>query len=118
MQVVLWGLVVAFVATIFIAWGAGSTLQKNASDPNVVAKVGDQKITYDEFNKIYQPQLDRLYSIVGETPSADQLTNLKKHILDTLIDNAVLTQTDAKLGVTVSDEELATALQHEPYFLD
>ncbi len=118
MHVVLWGLVVAFVATIFIAWGAGSTLQKNMVDPNVVAKVGDQKITYDDFNKVYQPQLDRLYNMVGETPSADQLANLRKHILDSLIDNAILEQTASKLGISVSDEELAAALQHEPYFAD
>lgn len=118
MHIVLYGLVAAFVATIFIAWGAGSTLQRNAVDPNVVAKVGDQKITYDEFNKVYQPQLDRLYSMVGESPSPDQLTNLRKHILDSLIDNTILEQTAAKLGISVSDEELAAALQHEPYFVD
>jgi peptidyl-prolyl cis-trans isomerase D len=118
MQVILWGLVIAFVATIFIAWGAGSTLQKNRTDPNVLAKVGNEDITYVDFNKIYQPELDRLYKIQSEAPSSDQLANLKKNVLESLIDNTIMTQTAKKLGVSVSDEELAAALQHEPYFND
>jgi peptidyl-prolyl cis-trans isomerase D len=118
MKIILWGLVVAFVATIFIAWGAGSTLQKNRMDPNVIAKVGTQEITYADFNKIYQPELDRLYKIQSEAPSSDQLENLKKNVLDSLVDNTIMTQTAKKLGVNISDEELAAALQHEPYFND
>jgi peptidyl-prolyl cis-trans isomerase D len=118
MHVILWGLVIAFVATIFIAWGAGSTLQKNSADPNVIAKVGSQDITYADFNRIYQPELDRLYNVQGEAPTSDQLTNLKKHVLDSLIDNTIMSQTAQKLGIVISDEELASILQNEPYFKD
>ncbi len=118
MQIVLWGLVVAFVATIFIAWGAGSTLQKNTTDPNVVAKVGKETITYSELDKIYQPQLDRLYNTLGEAPSADQIASLKKRSLDSLIENSIMSQTAKKLGVSISDEELAASLQRLSYFKD
>jgi peptidyl-prolyl cis-trans isomerase D len=118
MQIVLWGLVVAFVATIFIAWGAGSSLQRNTTDPNVVAKVGKDNITYSDLDKIYQPQLDRLYNTLGEAPSADQIASLKKRSLDSLIENSIMSQTAKKLGISVSDEELAASLQRLSYFKD
>jgi peptidyl-prolyl cis-trans isomerase D len=118
MQIVLWLLVVAFVATIFIAWGANSTLLRNNADPNVVAKVGSENITYSDLDKVYQPQLDRLYNTLGEAPSSDQIASLKKHALDSLIENSIMSQTAKKLGISVSDEELAASLQRLSYFKD
>jgi peptidyl-prolyl cis-trans isomerase D len=118
MQVVLWGLVVAFVATIFIAWGAGSSLQRNNTDPNVVAKVGNENITYSDLDKVYQPELDRLYNTLGEAPNTDQIASLKKRALDSLIENSIMSQAAKKLGISVSDEELAASLQRLSYFKD
>jgi len=118
MQIVLWGLVVAFVATIFIAWGAGSSLQRNNNDPNVVAKVGSETITYSDLDKVYQPELDRLYNTLGETPNTDQIASLKKRALDSLIENSIMSQNAKKLGISVSDEELAASLQRLSYFKD
>ena len=118
MKIVLWGLVIVFLSFIFIQWGANSSLQKNNNDPNVVAKVGNETITYSDLDKVYQPQLDRLYNTLGEAPSADQISSLKKRALDSLIENSIMSQTAKKMGINVSDEELAASLQRLQYFKD
>src|SRR5258708_3687574 len=81
MQVVLWFLVVAFVATIFLAWGMKFQRTNNA-DPNLLAKIGDDRITDSDLQRVFQPQLDRLYSVRKEPPSSEELTDLKKRVLD------------------------------------
>ncbi len=117
MQIVLWLLVLAFVSSLFLYWGM--KFQKNDNkDPNVVASVGDNTISYSDLNKIYQPALDRLYSSQNQNPTSDEMNKLKTKVLDTLIDNALLEKTAKDLKIGVSDEELAASIQHQPYFAD
>lgn len=117
MQVVLWTLVFVFVAFIFFSWGAKFT-SGNRKDPNLLAKIGDAQITYSDFNKVYQPALDKLYNAKNESPNSNEIQRLKGEVLDNLIDQAVLQQAAQKLGVNVPDEELMASIQRQPYFLN
>ncbi len=115
-QVVIWSVIFAFVATIFFAWGM--KFYGNQTDTrNLAAQVGETRITYTDFNKAYQPVSDRLYRS-GQTPSPDEVKSLKTQVLDSLIDNTILEQEAHKLGLSVTDDEVIAAVQHEPYFLD
>jgi peptidyl-prolyl cis-trans isomerase D len=117
MHVVLWMLIFAFVVG-FLFLAVGTKYQGiNEKDPNLVAKVGDQKITYDELNQIYQPTLNRLYSSSDQNPDPTEINQLRQEVLDQLIDNSILNQTAQKLGITVSTEEVAASIQRMPYFL-
>lgn len=119
MHFVLWFLIVAFVATIFLFWGAGRSQRALLSDGvDYVAKVGDEKITYSDFQKAYQPQKDQLANLHKEEPSVEETTALRQRVLDTMIDNSILKQTAEKLKVSVTDEEIVAILQREPYFAD
>jgi peptidyl-prolyl cis-trans isomerase D len=117
MHIVLWMLIFAFVVGfVFIA--VGTKYQGvNQNDPNLAAKVGDDKITFDQLNQIYEPALNRLYSSSGQTPSQEEITELRQEILDQLINTSILNQTADKLRVSVSTEEVAAVIQRESYFM-
>jgi peptidyl-prolyl cis-trans isomerase D len=117
MHIVLWILIFAFVVGfVFIA--VGTKYQGlNQTDPNVVAKVGKEKITFDELNQIYEPAVNRLYSSSGQTPSQEEITELRQEVLDQLINTSILNQTADQLRITVSTEEVAAVIQRQPYFL-
>jgi peptidyl-prolyl cis-trans isomerase D len=116
MHVVLWILIFAFVVG-FVFFAVGTKYQGlNQSDPNLAAKVGDEKITLDQVNQLYEPALNRLYSSSGESPSQEELTQLRQEILDQLVDTSILNQTAAKLKIGVSTEEVAAVIQRQSYF--
>ena len=117
-QFIIWGVIAAFVGIIFFAWGMKYTGAGSQRDPNLVAQVGDIRITTSDFDNTYRPALDKLYSTKGETPSSSEIEKLQQEILDRLVDEAILEQTAQKLGVVVSNDELAASIQRQPYFMD
>jgi peptidyl-prolyl cis-trans isomerase D len=117
MQVILWGLLVAFLFTIFVAWGMKYTGVGADKDPNLLAQVGGTQITFTEVENASQRDLDRLYA-EGENPSNETISALRQEALDHLIDQAILENAGKKMGISVSTEELAADLQREPTFMD
>ncbi len=117
MHIVLWILIFAFVVGfVFIA--VGTKYQGlNQTDPNVAAKVGKEKITFDQLNQIYDSAVNRLYSSSGQAPSPEEMTELRQEVLDQLINTSILNQTAEKLRITVSTEEVAAVIQRQPYFM-
>jgi peptidyl-prolyl cis-trans isomerase D len=119
MHVILWMLVAVFVSFIFFSFGMRFTSSGSKVDSNLyAAQVGDGGVTRVDFNKAYQPVLDKLYASKEEGPTAEETKNLQEEVLDNLIDDVVLEQTAQKLGISVSDEELAGTIRREPYFAD
>src|SRR5579883_2524969 len=117
MHVVLWFLVAVFVGSVFFVFGMKYTAG-NKTDPNLVAKVGDGGITRGEFNKAYQPILDKIYAAEPEGPTSGETQHLQEQVLNSLIDDLVLETTAQKLNISVSDEELAATIRRQPYFTD
>lgn len=113
MQAILWGLVVAFVATIFLAWGMD--LRLSSRDPNVIAKVGGVPVTYTEFLNLYRPALERL-SAGGAEPAESLRARLQEHTLERLLDRAVLRREAEALGLEVGVKEVADSILREPVF--
>jgi len=117
MHVVLWFLVAVFVGSIFFVFGMKYTAG-NKNDPNLVAKVGDDGVTRAEFNKAYQPLVEKIYAAKPEGPTAEETQRLQQQVLDSLIDNLILESTALKLNISISDEELAATIRRQPYFMD
>ena len=117
MHFILWMIVFVFVVGIFFVFGMKSKGFED-HDPNLVARIGETIITYSDFNKTYQPALDKLYRAKEDTPNASEIKKLKDQVLERLVDEAILEQTGQKLGITVPDEELVGWLQRQNYFLD
>ncbi len=120
MQIVLWTLLVVFlVGGVFFGFGMRYSSLNGKYDSSVdAAKVGDEAITREEFSKAYQPVIDKIYAAEPQGPTSDETQRLQQQVLNSLIDDAILGQTAQKLGISVSDEELAASIRREPYFAD
>ncbi len=118
MKVVLWLLVVVFVGFIFLAWGMQVTGIGSPKDPNAVARVGKTVITQAEFNDRYQPVYEQLSGETDGALSDDSVKDLRRQVLDSLIDDVLTFQTADRLGIRVSNEEVAESIRSDRYFMD
>ena len=99
----------------FIFWGVG-TVDKNTAV--IVAEVGKEKITLDEYGASYDRAREfyRNISKGAFTEEMEKQLNLKQKVLDSLVDEMVLLAEAKKMGIRVSDEELEEAIINDPAF--
>lgn len=117
MQVILWLLIAAFVIG-FLFLAGGRWFMRETRDPNTLAQVGDQTITYVEFNEAYQQNYDNLFGRTEIEPTEEQTKHLRQQVLDQLIDNAILARAAKNLGVSISMDDVANMIQRSQYFMD
>ncbi len=73
--------------------------------PNVVAIVNDQPIFQEALEKQLR-HLQKAMEASGEKPDPQTLEQMRRQVLEGLIDQAIMEQAAARLGVKVSPEEL------------
>lgn len=113
--VTIWISVIAFVGAGFVGWGS---YDFNTDRSNSVAKVGDEKISYDEFNLKYS-QLFNYYSQLNNgnyTQEQAKKDGLDTQAINELIQEKLLLSYAKTLGLSVSDEEIAYDLAHQKIF--
>ncbi|MCV3384542.1 peptidylprolyl isomerase [Campylobacter lari] len=113
--VTIWISVIAFVGAGFVGWGS---YDFNTDRSNSVAKVGDEKISYDEFNLKYS-QLFGYYSQLNNgnyTQEQAQKDGLDTQAINELIQEKLLLSYAKTLGLNVSEEEIAYDLAHQKIF--
>ncbi len=112
--VTIWISTIAFVGAGFVGWGA----YKFGSSGDVIAKVGDIKITLKEFQDYYSTLYEsyaRMYGGNFDQQKAKEL-GLQKQVLDTLVTEALLLNLAKDLGLTVLDEEVVAKIASLPEF--
>lgn len=88
----------------FFVWGCG---QWGGGLPeNVLARVNQEQITVDEFNREFK----ELISEPGKEAKESNLVDLKQAYLDQVIERKILVQEARRLGIKVSQEELNQAI--------
>ena len=99
-------------------WGITDYVQDRPAPDTVVATVGDQSIRADALQQVLQPALERLRAQFGASLEPQQVKQLG--ILDTLlnqlIDQSLLDQQTARLGLEVSDATIRSAIYDNPAF--
>jgi peptidyl-prolyl cis-trans isomerase D len=100
----------------FIFWGVGTV--DNTSSGGIVAEVGKQKITQEEYYRAYDNTFKFYKDLYKEKfdEEAQKKLKLKDTVLDSLIGNRVLLLAASENGIKVSDEELNEAITNEPAF--
>jgi len=101
----------------FLFWGVG-TVDKTSSG-GIVAEVGKQKITQEEYYRAYDNAFKFYRDLYKEKfdEEMQKKLNLKDSVLDSLIGNRVLLLAAEENGIKVSDEELNEAITNEPAFM-
>ena len=101
----------------FLFWGVG-TVDKTSSG-GIVAEVGKNKITQEDYYRAYDNAFKFYKELYKEKfdEEMQKKLNLKDTVLDSLIGNKVLLLAAAENGIKVSDEELNHAIINEPAFM-
>ncbi len=99
------------IVLVFVFWGVGSF---TSSRMDVVATVNGEKILLSTYRQAYNNTVDRYSKMFGgQIPEAfmKQL-NLKQQVLDSLVDQTLILQEAARLGIVVSDQEVQDVIMH------
>lgn len=112
-------LILAVITIPFAMWGIESYIQTPAGQ-DTVAKVGHEKISSQEFNDAVRQQLDQFKRQFGGNidPSIMDNPEMRKSILDQLIDQRLFARASEQAGVKVSDDALRERLATEGMFLE
>lgn len=110
-KVALFGIIVVFV--FFFGWGGPGDVDKNFA-----AKVNGTIITYDQFYNLYENQIELMRSRFRGSlpPEIIEKMNLKKAVIEGMVDQLVLLQEAQRLGLTVTDDDLIYSIRSSPEF--
>lgn len=106
---VFWVIIAAFIGTIFLVWGRGRDQKDQLT---VAARVNDTKISFDEFRITY----NNLYNIYRNlyadafSPKMEEDLQLTRQSINMLIDQALLLEKAAEMGIKVSKDEVVSAI--------
>ncbi|MGI6638588.1 MAG: SurA N-terminal domain-containing protein [Desulfobulbus sp.] len=107
--------IVVIIAVVFIFWGVGGNLNRNA---NAVATVDGQEITGVAFHRAYENLLERYkQQFGGQIP--DELLNsmgIKQQAINQLVQQELVRKGAEQLGLMVSDPEVQRAIEAIPAF--
>ena len=107
----------AIIILVFMFWGVGSLTDGGSS--NVVAKVNGEAITAQQFEQAYQRAAE--YAMRNDpslTREALVQQKLGRQVLNELISAQLIRQEAARVGMTVSPEEMHYVVSKLPAFQD
>ncbi|MEK6680039.1 MAG: SurA N-terminal domain-containing protein [Nitrospirota bacterium] len=113
--ITLWVVIIAFVGTIFLVWGRGAV---NPTGSNVIATVDGEAIPFDEYKKAYFRTVDTYKKILKDkyTDEMIEKMNLKRTVLNSLIEERIILSAASETGLMVSDEEVFDIISSMPAF--
>lgn len=113
--ITLWVVIIAFIGTIFIQWGMGTV---NPTGSNVIATVNSDIIPFDEYRKAYFRAIDTYKKILKDkyTDEMIEKLNLKRTVLNSLIEERIILNAASETGLMVSDEEVFDIISSMPAF--
>lgn len=110
----LWVTLAAFLFG-FIAVMGFEAIGDKSDNPDTIAKIDKEIITYTELGQVWSAKLQELYG-QGIKVSEEREKELKKELLYNMIETRLKLKYAAKLGIITSDEEVAENLMSIPAF--
>ncbi len=110
-------LILALIMIPFALFGVDSYI-RSSSSADTVASVGGEKITSREYDQAVKNQLDRFKQQFGNQIDASVMDNpeMRKGVLDQLVDQRVLERASKSQGMSVSDAKLREQITSNPSF--
>jgi peptidyl-prolyl cis-trans isomerase D len=112
-KVVLWIVVVGFVGFMFYNWGM-NRVQTGGPEPGVVGKVGDERISWDEFRTELRNQYQAYFEQEGHRPDAATERQMSEQTWESLIQRRLLYMAASHEGLEASDDEVLMEMQSNP----
>ncbi|PIR37394.1 MAG: hypothetical protein COV35_09890 [Alphaproteobacteria bacterium CG11_big_fil_rev_8_21_14_0_20_39_49] len=111
-------LLLGILALSFVVWGVGDVFRGGSS--TTIAKVGDEKIGYEEYYNSLQREISRFQQILGRTitPELMQQFDVKKRVLDQMVDNKLIRLRVGELNLRVGDNVVRDIIARESAFYD
>ena len=109
-------IVLSFVGTIFLVWGQGGS--GSGGQASYAAKVDSTKISLDDYQQSYY-RLRGIYEQIYQRslpPEVEKQLGLKKMALDNLVEAVLVRKAAKKMGITVSEDEIKSAIAAVPAF--
>lgn len=108
-----------FLGVIIIAfgyWGTGDVFRNFGA--NQLARVGSVDIGVETYRDAYRRALQELQQQMGQAITNEQARQfgLDRQVLSHLVSESLLDQESARLGLAMSDKELAQAIVDDPRF--
>jgi peptidyl-prolyl cis-trans isomerase D len=109
-------LLLGLIIVVFVAFYGGTQFQD--SEAFHVASVNGEVITQREFAQRYQRELNRYRDLFkgSLTPEMLKNLNLEAMLIDDLVNKKLALQEARRLGISVTDDELALAIAKAPEF--
>ncbi|HEV8632507.1 MAG TPA: SurA N-terminal domain-containing protein, partial [Thermoanaerobaculia bacterium] len=117
---ILWVVIAIFVLFVFVDFGRSSRYGGNGEQPQTAATVGNQAISYREYEHAYRNLEERYRQQLGQqfTPEMAQQMRLPMQALNQLVLRKILLREAARLDLQVSDAELRRYIAAMPLFQD
>lgn len=111
------GVVVGVLALSFAIWGIGDIFK--GFGRSSVASVGSVDISVERFRQIYNERIQQIATQEGRPIPADQARarGLDLQILGQLLSETALDEWTRRIGLGITDEEVARLIQQIPAFL-
>jgi peptidyl-prolyl cis-trans isomerase D len=108
--------VIAVFILGFVFWSGSGSEQDAAGQ--VVARVGSERITAIEFDRQYKAQVERYRQMYqgNFSPELARALDLPRTVLDSMIDRILRLEAARRLGLNVSDKELADRIVSLSFF--
>jgi peptidyl-prolyl cis-trans isomerase D len=105
----------AIIVTFVFIYGWSGPGEKSR---NYVAEVNGTAITYDQFVNVYESQLEQIkLNYKGSLPpELLEKLNLKKSVVQGLVNQALLLQEAHRIGLMVTDEDVVRDIRSNPFF--
>jgi peptidyl-prolyl cis-trans isomerase D len=116
MKAVMWIIVVSFVATIFFAWGMRVTGRQTLRR-DVVARVNGKDIDITDFQREWRRTREIYRDLYGNQYDPKTMDpQLRRMVLDEMIQRELLAEEAMRNGIVVSDEEVVKSISSNPAF--
>jgi len=109
--------IVVIIALVFIFWGVGSRMMNSGQS---AIKIDNEEISFQQFQKAYDQALSRLRDqFNGAVPQGfAEKIGIKQQVISRFVQDALLRQGAAKMGVVISPAEIQDSIQSMGAFQD
>ncbi len=112
-------ILMALLILTFAVWGIEDMLRMS-DDKVTVATVGDIKISYRDYQKTLANETEKLRQMFGNSATPEALNNLAlgASVLKNMINEKLLVLESKRIGLKVSDEDVANSIRRNPSLFD